>query len=142
MLKIIIAGGRDFNDYAVLKAECNMLIVPGVFQAFGEGVEIVSGACPVGVHTFTRDDKTKVYGADGLGEKYAKEYGFPVKLFPAYNLNRNPSAGPIRNSEMVMYADALIAFYDGKSKGTGDVIKKAKAKEKLGKMFVKVVDPY
>lgn len=137
-LKVIIAGGRNFRDYKLLKTECNMLIAPGVFAAFGETVEIVSGCCNMGVHTFTRDDGTKVFGADGLGERYAKEYGFPVKLFPADWKRFNKSAGPVRNSQMVAYADALIAFWDNISRGTGDVIKKARDK----KIFLKIVEPY
>lgn len=45
-------------------------------------------------------------------------------------------AGPIRNLEMAKYADGLIAFWDGKSRGTRDMITKAK-KERL---FLRVVD--
>jgi hypothetical protein len=35
-------------------------------------------------------------------------------------------AGPLRNSEMVKNADALIALWDGASNGTRDVIMKAR----------------
>lgn len=35
------------------------------------------------------------------------------------------SAGPIRNREMAEYSDALIAFWDGESAGTRDMINKA-----------------
>lgn len=124
-MKVIIAGSRNYSDYKVVRTECNMLIAPGVFRAFGGEIEIVSGSCDRGVHTFTRKDGTKVYGVDGLGEKYAEEYGFSVKYFPADWGKNGKSAGPIRNSEMAKYADALIAFPDTNSKGTIDMITKA-----------------
>ena len=64
-------------------------------------------------------------GADQLGEKYAKEKGYPVKQFPA-DWSKGKSAGYVRNEEMAKYADALIAFWNGLSKGTGHMIDLAK----------------
>lgn len=109
MLKVIIAGGRDFNDYLALKKYCDYIL-----QDKGE-VIIVSG---------------KAKGADKLGEQYAKEKNFAIADFPADWNTYGKSAGHIRNAEMAKYADALIAFWDGKSKGTKNMIETAR-KENL-----------
>jgi hypothetical protein len=103
-MKVIIAGGREFNDYNMLCKQCDFLL-----QSQKE-IEIVSGTAR---------------GADQLGERYAKDRGYPIKQFPA-DWNKGKSAGYIRNEEMAKYADALIAFWDGKSKGTGHMINLAK----------------
>ncbi len=104
-MKIIIAGGRTFNNYDLLSESCD--------KAFSlqKEIEIVSG---------TAD------GTDKLGEKYAKEKGYTVKQFPADWNKYGKSAGYKRNEEMAKYADALIAFWDGKSKGTKHMIDLAK----------------
>jgi hypothetical protein len=103
MLKVIIAGGRDFNDYPTLKKYCDHLLQ---YKKEG-GVIIVSG---------------KANGADSLGEQYAKENNFPVANFPADWKTHGKAAGFIRNIEMAKYADALIAFWDQKSNGTKHMI--------------------
>lgn len=114
LLKVIIAGGRDFNNYELLKQKADFLL-----QNQTE-VEIVSG---------------KARGADLLGERYAKEKDYPINSHPANWDKFGKSAGYIRNKEMAEYADALIAFWDGKSKGTKHMIDLA---EKQG-LKIKVV---
>lgn len=75
--------------------------------------EVVSGCAP---------------GTDGYGELWGEVYQIPVKRFPADWNKHGRAAGPIRNSEMAAYADQLIAVWDGKSRGTGDMVRKAQAK--------------
>jgi len=104
-MKVIIAGGRDFNDYDLLRKQCDHLLQNQVV------VEIVSGTAK---------------GADQLGERYAKEKEYKITRFPANWDEYGKSAGYIRNEEMAKYADALIAFWDGKSKGTEHMINLAK----------------
>lgn len=103
-MKIIIAGSRNFNNYDLLRERCSHL-----FQNL-ESAEIVSG---------TAD------GADKLGEQFAKEFSLPLKQFPADWSKHGKSAGYKRNEEMAQYADGLIAFWDGKSKGTKHMIELA-----------------
>lgn len=67
-------------------------------------------------------------GADQHGKRYAQMHGFPVKEFPADWKAHGKAAGPIRNRQMAEYADALIAVWDGKSKGTANMIQEAKRK--------------
>jgi len=74
-------------------------------------------------------------GADKLGEKYADERGFWKRSFPLNFEKFGDNAAYIRNEEMVEEGDALIAFWDGKSSGTKNLIEMA---EKKG-LQVKVV---
>jgi hypothetical protein len=127
-MKVIIAGGRDFNNYKLLRETLDKL-----FKGRTD-IEIVSGACNTGKLTYNRTDGTIVCGADGLGEKYARERGYPVTPFPA-DWSIGKSAGYIRNKEMAMYADALVAFWDGQSRGTGHMIDLAKKHGLKGKVI-------
>ena len=104
-MKVIIAGGREFTDYDKLRSYCDYILQNQ------KDVEIVSGAAR---------------GADILGEKYARERGYRITQSPANWDKYGKSAGYIRNEEMAKYADALIAFWDGKSKGTEHMINLAK----------------
>ena len=104
-MKIIIAGGRDFNDYNKLCQICDHMLQNQ------QDIEIVSGTAK---------------GADQLGEKYANEKGYKITRFPANWDKHGKAAGYLRNEEMAKYADALIAFWDNKSKGTEHMINLAK----------------
>jgi hypothetical protein len=101
MIKVIIAGGRNFADFNKLCQVCDE------FLQNHSNIEIVSGAYK---------------GADLLGERYAAERNYPIKQFPAEWKRYGKSAGQKRNAEMATYADELIAFWDGKSKGTKNMI--------------------
>lgn len=61
-------------------------------------------------------------GADALGERYAQKRGLQLETFPAYWKVLGKAAGPIRNAKLAEVADALIAFWDGKSRGTKNMI--------------------
>lgn len=105
MFKVIVAGSRHFDDYPLLCWKLDRLLA----QKMGN-VEIVCG---------------KARGADSLGEQYAKERGIPIRYFPADWQTLGKSAGYQRNVQMAAYADALVAFWDGKSKGTKHMIETA-----------------
>jgi len=113
-MKVIIAGSRDFDDYELLRKYCDH-----VLQNQKE-IEIVSGTAK---------------GADQLGERYAKERGYSVKQFPADWDKHKRSAGYIRNEEMAKYGDALIAFWNGHSKGSEHMIKLAKQYDLMIRIF-------
>ena len=53
---------------------------------------------------------------------------YPIKRFPADWENLGRGAGYVRNVQMAFYADALIAFWDGESRGTKHMIDIAKEK--------------
>lgn len=113
-MRIIVAGSRDFNNYGLLK-----LTLKEYIESLGivdlSQVIIVSGAAK---------------GADTLGEHFAYDYGIDIRRFPAKWDEFGKSAGIIRNCEMAKYAaekyGVLFAFWDGKSKGTKNMIDLAK----------------
>lgn len=107
MLKIIIAGGRDFNDFNFLENKVSEVLK----KLDSNEIEIVSGGAK---------------GVDAMGEKYAQKNGYPIKIFPADWSKYGRGAGPVRNKEMAKYATHLIAFWNGESKGTKSMINLAK----------------
>lgn len=64
-------------------------------------------------------------GVDTLAIQYAQENNLPLKEFHADWKTHGRSAGPRRNREMANYADALIAIWDGESRGTKNMIEEA-----------------
>lgn len=68
-------------------------------------------------------------GADKLGEEWAKNTDIPIKRFPADWERHGRKAGFIRNCDMAREADQLVAFWDGKNKGTAHMIKEAKRRK-------------
>lgn len=111
-LRILVCGGRHFNDYDLLENTIN-----GVIAENGcENIEIVSGHC---------------VGADRLGELYAKKHNAQVKIFPAEWKKYGKRAGPMRNKQMVDYISdfknkIVVAFVRANTKGTRNTISLAK----------------
>ena len=69
-------------------------------------------------------------GVDACAAAFAQREGLKLTEFlPKYDLYGR-AAPIIRNQEIVNYADKIIAFWDGSSKGTLSVIQYAK---KIGK---------
>ena len=118
-MKLIIAGSRDIDDYEYLLEAIEAC-------PFDTIDEIISGAAG---------------GVDRLGEIWSENFlDKPATKFPAkwndikvkgafvkknlYGREYNAYAGFLRNMEMVAYGDALLAVWNGKSKGTADIIKK------------------
>ena len=107
---VIIAGGRTFNDYDLLAQSCDHYL-SDKFDT--HNIEIVSGTAN---------------GADKLGELYSAEIELAeitknsLKRFPANWDKYGNSAGYKRNKQMAKHADALIAFWDGASRGTMHMI--------------------
>lgn len=66
------------------------------------------------------------YGADRVGEKWAAQRDIGILKFPAEWDKYGMSAGPRRNREMAENADALVAVWDGVSRGTQSMIQAAR----------------
>lgn len=98
-MKTIIAGSRDITEY--------YLLLEAIHEANIAISEIVSGGAR---------------GVDTLGVEYAKLNGIKFTMFYADWDRLGRKAGYIRNSAMADYADALIAVWDGESKGTKHMI--------------------
>ena len=104
--RIIIAGSRtcpEQNDELFIK-------VHNIIHNLSD-IEIVSGTAK---------------GADRFGECFANRLKIPLKRFPADWDTHGKSAGYVRNKQMAEYATHLIAIWDGKSKGTKNMIDLAK----------------
>lgn len=110
-MRVIIAGGRE------VKIDRGVELVKEAIAASGfEITEIVNGGAN---------------GIDAAARKYwhnrfdGKIPEFPLRTMSADWNKYGKSAGPIRNREMARNADALIAIWDGQSRGTKNMIETA-----------------
>lgn len=105
-MKVIIAGSRNvFPKPQEITEVMNIFS----FKPYSEtSLEIVCGLAK---------------GADMEGKFWASDRDIPVKEFPANWQLYGTRAGILRNLEMARYADALVAFWNGKSRGTKHMIK-------------------
>ena len=103
-MKIIIAGGRDFDDTQLMEEVIDRLHDEGKIDSYPE---IVCG---------------EARGADRLGRKIAEWQNWPIHSFPAEWDKYGKSAGYRRNVDMGNFADVAIIFWDGRSKGTKHMI--------------------
>ena len=101
-MKIAVVGSRD-------------ILIADIGRYITGGEEIVSGGA---------------VGVDACAAEYAKKNGIKLTVFlPQYE--RYGRAAPVmRNKEIVDYADRIIAFWNGRSKGTQSVIPYARKKGK------------
>lgn len=102
-MRTIIAGSRTLADYEYVKR--------AVKNSGFKITTVLCGMCPDGI--------------DLLGLRYAKDNGIPWEEYPAEWTKQgyyNPRAGFERNYTMALNADALIAIWDGESRGTQDMI--------------------
>ena len=102
--RVIIAGCRNYTNYEQAKEYIDFCI-SNIRQKYE--LIFVSGGCT---------------GADAIGERYAKENGFKLEVYPAKWKKYGKAAGPKRNAEMVKIGDYFICFWDNKSAGTKSLI--------------------
>lgn len=105
LYRIIIAGGRSFSDYKLLKDKLDYYLRDKVRQ--GYEIIIISGTAN---------------GADKLGEKYAMERGYKIERYPADWNKYGKAAGYRRNVQMSQIANACVVFWDGISPGSKHMI--------------------
>lgn len=105
--QVIVAGSRGFSDQALMDTKLDH------YFAGLKPTAIISGGAR---------------GADSMGEAYAKSRDIPVLRFPAQWDKYGRRAGYLRNAQMLEVADALVAFWDGSSRGTKHMIDISKAK--------------
>ena len=104
-MRTIIAGSRTANNYHdLLNAMAELPWKP---------TAVISGAAR---------------GADALGERWARENGIPLLRIPAEWDKHGRRAGYLRNLEMAKRAQALLALWDGRSKGTAHMIEIARGR--------------
>ena len=103
-MKLIIAGGRDFNDWELMYERLQAM---DALNLFPNGVELICGMAK---------------GADMLGHNIFTQLGFPIHVFQPDWDGLGKRAGFVRNAEMGDAADLALIFWDGKSKGTKHMI--------------------
>jgi len=118
-MKVVIAGGRDIGFDDAWKGIVLSLRETGLVPA-----EIVSGGAS---------------GVDSVAKQYAEYQEIPFKLFPADWTGLGRKAGPIRNQQMAEYGDYLIAVWDGKSRGTYNMISQMRLLKKP--VHIHVLEP-
>lgn len=104
-MKVLVCGGRDYNDYDRLEDELNL-----VWRVHGD-FTVISGMAR---------------GADTLAVRYAEAYDCPLEKFPADWDKYGRSAGYIRNQQMLDEGkpDLVVAFPGGR--GTENMIQIAR----------------
>lgn len=104
--KLAIIGSRSFNDKKIFDKTLAFLPKPSM---------IVSGGA---------------MGADSLGANYAEDNSIPTIIhLPNWALHGR-SAGFVRNEYIIRDCDVVLAFWDGKSRGTKDSLDHAKQYKK------------
>lgn len=110
-MKLAIVGCRDYINKVEFNDALNFLFASIDFPEW-----IISGGAR---------------GTDELARLWAKENEVDYVEFAAKWEEYGKSAGYIRNKQIVTACDHLVAFWDGKSKGTGHSLKLAKEQNKL-----------
>lgn len=102
-MTVAVVGSRSFNDYNLLEDTLRCIYI----------TEIISGGDT---------------GADKLAEQYAKEKGIKLRVISHEENSNIPNSD--RTFEIINNARLVVAFWDGKSQGTTDLINYARKKEK------------
>lgn len=128
-IRIIVAGTRTFSDYELLENKLNDFISELNQKYPDKQIVIITGAAK---------------GADQLGSFYARSHNIPLKEFPADWHTYGRAAGPIRNQQMLDFAlheiPKLIVFWDGKSRGTKNMIDIARRYNVQTEVLVYTID--
>lgn len=104
-MKTIICGSRNIADYSELTR--------AIADSGLDVTTVISGGAR---------------GVDKMGEVWARSNGRALRLFPADWRTYGKRAGYVRNEQMAQEAEAVIALWDGVSRGTRHMIDTARAK--------------
>lgn len=109
MKRLIVTGSRHWTDIKTIK-DALLEAIDGQW----ESTTIVHGDCPT--------------GADAIAHSIALLFGLTIERYPANWNKYGRTAGPLRNQGMAdLGADVCLAFPMSDSRGTFDMIKRAKA---------------
>lgn len=113
-MRVAIVGSRDFP---------RLDLVRRYVRELPPGTVVVTGGAR---------------GVDRAAEEEARAQGLEVVVHLADWVELGRRAGPVRNTVVVAESDLVVAFWDGRSKGTRDVVSKA---ERMGKTL-RIVYPW
>ena len=117
-MRVLICGSRNWRDRDLIKQ---------VVGALPVGSTVITGGAP---------------GADTIAMQEARLRGLGQQVFRADWVRYGKAAGPIRNQEMLDEGrpDLVIAFrLEGKSRGTDDMIRRAKSAGVPVEVFTRTV---
>lgn len=104
MYNLAVIGSRSFKDYETLEYEIDRIFKRKKIATPDRNMCIVSGGAR---------------GADRLAKRYADEHEEVHYIeHPADWQKHGKKAGMIRNLDIVKDAHSVLAFWNGKSKGT------------------------
>lgn len=115
-MKTIIAGSRVFGPRPVQESNQQYAV-----RVVLPHVESALYVCPF-TSSITRVVCGMAAGVDRAGWLWANTHNLPIDEFPADWNEHGKQAGFIRNTAMAIHADALVAVWDGQSRGTKHMI--------------------
>lgn len=104
-MKVVVSGSRGINDYDLVR---NAFINSGIWKRYKNDLTILHGACR--------------NSPDIQAGKFAKNNSLECFAMPADWDAHGKRAGMLRNIEMAKLSDALVAIWDGSSRGTKQMI--------------------
>jgi predicted Rossmann fold nucleotide-binding protein DprA/Smf involved in DNA uptake len=101
-VKVAIVGSRHFSEPDLVSDYINAL--PG-------GASIITGSAS---------------GVDAAATRAARAKGIPVQVIPAsFDEVADAAKSAARNQRLIDACDVLVAFWDGRSKGTRNTVERA-----------------
>jgi hypothetical protein len=112
-VNILICGGRDFTDELLFRK-----ILYPYRNKYPQPIKIICGYDP---------EQQYPPGADYLAHEYAEHWGIAADYYP-YHYHLGKAGGSSRNQQMLDEGkpDLVIAFPTKNSKGTWDMVRRAK----------------
>lgn len=106
MIKLLIAGCRHYTNYLEFRNKVNSILEKKFPNIERTALSIVEGGAR---------------GVDRLARTYAEKQSYAYRTFEADWENEGKKAGILRNIKMADYCTHAILFWDGESKGTGNM---------------------
>ena len=136
-MRLIIAGSRSITNYEIVR---QAVIASGYWKRYKHSIEVVCGMAL----SWKWEKDPIVGGVDRWGYDFAKRNGLVVHEFPADWRKYGNRAGFMRNEAMGDFAKAqegaLLAIWDGESKGTVGMVAYAKKIGLEHVLFKRVTD--
>ena len=115
-MKVAIVGSRSCKNYNFFSKKLAQILINELNIARNEDISFISGGA---------------IGVDLMAERFADQFAIQIEeIRPDYKTYHPKSAPIIRNKEIVRRADIVIAFWDGKSRGTQNTICEAIKQDK------------
>jgi hypothetical protein len=128
-VRVLACGSRTWDDYRIVR-----VVLDGLLQEardYGRHGECIQRTCRCltlieGGQRSWDADRREHFGADHLAGEWADRRNIDHEQHPADWERHGKAAGFIRNQAMIdTKPDVVVAFWDGKSRGTAHTIDRA-----------------